>query len=556
MSSEASERQTSLKPEGGFGERALAWVERAGNAVPNPALLFIWLIIGLILLSQVLDWANVSVTKQIAVAPPVQVQQRDDAASSVPSYEPPGEYESGKDYRLKTEKISVKGLLTADGIRFMVTTFVPNFLGFAAVGVLLVAMIGVAVAEYSGLIGALIRKLVAVAPAALLTYIIVFVGIISSIAADAGYLVLIPLAATAFLSVGRHPLAGIAAGFGAVSAAFGVNILITPADGVVTDITNEAAHLVDPNVKLDLAANLFFGIGSVIFLTIVVSLITIKVIEPRLGPWDRSEADEEELAREEGPEVDAAAEAKGLRWALWALLAVLAVVALLTLPSGAPLRNPQTGDIIGDSPLMSGLIVIISATFLAVGLAYGRAVGTIKSSNDALGMITKGWASLASLLFLFLLIAEFIAYFDYSNIARVVAIWLGDLLEHANLSHLLLLLGIIVVTAFVNFLIPAKIAKWAILAPIFVPLMLRLGVHPQTVLAAYRVGDSPTNVLTPLMPYFPLIVVFAARYQKGAGVGTVIALMLPYAAILTVVWILFFVAWYLLGIPLGPGSPV
>lgn len=552
----AAERQTALKPEGGFGERALAWVERAGNAVPNPAILFLGLIVGVILLSQVLAWANVSVTNEIAVPPSVEVQQRDDAGTSVPSYQLPGEYTPGTEYEIKREEIGVNGLLSADGIRYMVTEFVPNFLGFAAIGVLLVAMIGVGVAEYSGLIGALIRKLVAVAPAGLLTYIIVLAGILSSIAADAGYLVLIPLAAVAFLSVGRHPLAGIAAGFGAVSAAFGVNMLITPADGVVTDITNEAAALVDPTVKLDLAANLFFGIGSVIFLTIVISLITTKVIEPRLGEWDRGEADPEELAREEGPEIDASAEAKGLRWALWALLGVLAVVALLTLPSGAPLRNPETGDIIGDSPFMSGLIVIISALFLVTGIAFGRATGTVRSSEDVLGMITKGWASLASLLFLFLLIAQFIAFFDYSNIARVAALWLGDLLEQADLSDILLLLGVIVVTAFVNFLIPAKIAKWAIVAPIFVPLMLRLGVEPQTVLAAYRVGDSPTNVLTPLMPYFPLMVVFAARYQKGAGVGTVIALMLPYAAILTVVWTLFFVAWYLLGIPLGPGSPV
>ncbi len=396
----------------------------------------------------------------------------------------------------------------------------------------------------------------AISSPASLTYIIVFVGIVSSVASDAGYLVLIPLAAAAFISVGRHPLAGVAAGFGAVSAAFSVNILLTPADGVVTDIANESAQLVDPSVHLDLVANLWFGIVSTIFLTIVISLITTKIIEPRLGTWDRGQADEEELAREEGPPIDAAAEAKGLRWALYALLFVLAVVLALTLPSGAPLRNPETGDIIGDSPLMSSLIVIISASFLAAGLAFGRATGTIKGSEDALGMITKAWASLASLLFLFLLIAQFIAYFDFSNIAQVVAITLGDLLEDLNVANIFLLLGIIVVTMVVDIIMPAKIAKWAILAPIFIPLMLRLGVAPQTVLAAYRVGDSPVNVITPLMPYFPLMVVFAARYQKDAGIGTVIALMMPYAIVVAVFWIAFFVVWYFVGIPLGPGWPV
>ena len=238
------------------------------------------------------------------------------------------------------------------------------------------------------------------------------------------------------------------------------------------------------------------------------------------------------------------------------MLGVLAVIALLTLPPGAPLRNPETGDIIGDSPFMSSLIVMISAAFLAAGIAYGRAVGTIKGSEDVLAMITKSWASLVSLIFLFLLIAQFIAYFDFSNMAQVAAVWLGDILEDLDLGDLWLLLGVIIVTLIVDFIMPAKIAKWAILAPIFVPLMLRLGIEPQTVLAAYRTGDSPVNVLTPLMPYFALMVVFAARYQKDAGIGTVIALMLPYALIVTVASTLFFIAWYLLGIPLGPGWPV
>jgi aminobenzoyl-glutamate transport protein len=544
MSAEAAAFSEESPKGGGFTERMLAGVEKAGNRVPNPAILFLGLILFVIVLSQILDWAGVGVTQQIA-----------DHAAGTP-YKLPDDATDSAAYALRTEHIEAKGLLTADGIRFIFTTFVSNFLGFAAVGVILVAMIGVGVAEYSGLIGALIRKLVAISSPASLTYIIVFVGIVSSVASDAGYLVLIPLAAVAFISVGRHPLAGIAAGFGAVSAAFAVNILLTPADGVVTDIANESAQLVDPSVNLDLVSNLWFGIASTIFLTIVISLVTTKIIEPRLGTWDRGQADQEELAREEGPEIDPVAEAKGLRWALYALLAVLALILLLTLPSGAPLRNAETGDIIGDSPLMSSLIVIISGTFLAAGLAFGRATGTVKGSEDALGMITKSWASLASLLFLFLLIAQFIAYFDFSNIAQVVAITLGDILEDLSVANIFLLLGIILVTMIVDLIMPAKIAKWAILAPIFIPLMLRLGVEPQTVLAAYRVGDSPLNVVTPLMPYFPLMVVFAARYQKDAGIGTVIALMVPYALIVAVFWVVFFVIWFFLGIPLGPGWPV
>ena len=245
------------------------------------------------------------------------------------------------DYVVETETFEVKGLLTGDGIRFMFTSFVPNFLGFTAIGVILVAMIGVGVAELSGLVGGLIRKLVAISTPSTLTFIIVFVGIVSSIAADAGYLVLIPLAAVAFLSVGRNPLAGIAAGFAAVSAAFSVNILIVPADAVITDITNETAALVDPNAEIDLVSNLYFGIACTLLLTVVIALVTTRIIEPRLGKWDRSLADEEELAREEGPPIEPELEAKGLRNAGIAVLLVLAVIAALTLPPGAPLRNPE-----------------------------------------------------------------------------------------------------------------------------------------------------------------------------------------------------------------------
>jgi aminobenzoyl-glutamate transport protein len=536
--------------EGGFAQRALAWIERAGNKVPSPAILFLGLCVGVIVLSQLLDWLNVSVTSEVVGPVDEATALRDDGVSALPYDDAP------EDYAVETETFEVQGLLTGDGIRFMFTSFVPNFLGFTAIGVILVAMIGVGVAELSGLVGGLIRKLVAISTPRSLTYIIVFVGILSSIAADAGYLVLIPLAATAFLSVGRNPLAGIAAGFGAVSAAFGVNVLIVPADAVITDITNEAAALVDPDAQIDLVANLYFGIGCTLFLTVMVALVTTRIIEPRLGAWDRSLADEEELAREEGPPVDPALEGKGLRHAGLAVVAVLAVIAVLTLPPGAPLRNPETRDIIGDSPFMTSLIVMISAAFLAAGIAYGRAVGTVKGADDVLGMIAKSWASLVGLIFLSLLIAQFIAYFDFSNMAQVAAVWLGDILEELDLGDLWLLLGVLVVTVVVNLLIPAKIAKWAILAPIFVPLMLRLGIEPQTVLASYRVGDSPTNVLTPLMPYFALMVVFAKRYQRDAGIGTVIALMIPYTLVLTVAWTLFFIAWYVLGIPLGPGWPV
>jgi aminobenzoyl-glutamate transport protein len=537
-----------------FMQRVLDGIERLGNRMPDPAILFLWLCLGVILLSQALQWLDVKATYQVVAPPAVTAQETYYGGSTDSVYVGPTEHEPAADYKVQTKTTEVKGLLTVDGVRFLFTSFVDNFRNFAAVAIILVVMIGVGLAEAAGLIGALIRRLVAVSSSGTLTFIIVLLGMISSVASDAGYLVLIPLGAVAFKSVGRNPLAGIAAAFAGVAAGFGVNFLITPLDGVLTEITNDASALVDQNAKIDLAANLYFGIASALFVTVLLTIVTARLVEGRIGPWDPAQADE--VTEEAVEEIDPADEARGLRYALWATLAVVAVIALLTAIPGAPLRNPETGRVIGDSPFMDSLIVIIALIFFAAGLGYGRGTGTIKGSDDVLSSITKSWAGLASLLFLFLLIAQFIAYFNFSNMAQVAAVHLGDLLEKADIGAVWLLVGFILVTMVVDLIMPAAIAKWAILAPIFIPLLIRLNVTPQTVLAAYRVGDSPLNVVTPLMAYFPLIVVFVRRYQKDAGIGTVVSLMLPYVFILSIAWTLFFVVWYLIGIPLGPGSPV
>ena len=283
----------------------------------------------------------------------------------------------------------------------------------------------------------------------------------------------------------------------------------------------------------------------------------MRIVERSVGAHDPAdESDDESLDADKGPEVSAEAEARGPSLRPPRDAGGARPDLLLTFLPDAPLRDPVTGDIIGDSPFMDSLIVIITIIFFAAGLAYGRGAGTMRTSDEVLASITKSWAGLASLLFLFLLIAQFIAYFNYSNMAQVAAVKLGDWLEEANVGAVWLLIAFVVVTLLVDFIMPAAIAKWAILAPIFIPLFMRLDIAPQTVLAAYRVGDSPANVITPLMAYFPLIVIFTQRYKKDAGIGTVVAMMLPYVLVLTVVWTLFFVAWYLLGIPLGPGSPV
>lgn len=498
-------------------QRLLDGVEVVGNKVPHPAIIFLLMSAIVILLSQLFHMMGTSVTYQLV--DPVT-------------------------HQVNTATATVNSLLTADGVRFIITSVVRNFLGFGPVGVILVAMVGVGLAEEAGLIGALIRRIVAVAPRRMITFIIVAMGVLSSVASDAGYLVLIPLGAAAFLSLGRHPIAGLAAAFSGVAAVFNVNLLITPIDGVLTEITNDAIHLLNPNLSLYLTANIWFSIFSSIVLCFVCAIVTEKVVEPRLGPYTGD-------AKLDTANTDPVREAKGLRNASWALIGTLVVIALLALPSGAPLRNPTTGALIGDSPLMNSLIVLIAVVFFATGYAYGRGAGTITTPTQAIAAITKTFSGLGGLLFLFLVISQFLAHFNYSNLATIAAVNLSAVIGQANMGALPLLIVFVTVTALVNLVIPAAIAKWAILAPIFVPLFMKLGVSPDLVLAAYRVGDSPSNVITPLMAYFGMIVMFAQKYEKDAGVGTVVAMMLPYTAILYVVWMIVLVVWYILGVPLG-----
>jgi aminobenzoyl-glutamate transport protein len=551
--SAAAAAESPEKP--GAVERILDVIERVGNKVPHPAIMFLALCVGVIVLSALLSWAGVGATYEVVKPPAQGIDAVDVAGSSLPAELMPAQPPAAGDYHVVTETVHVQSLLDVDGIRYLFTSFVHNFMGFTAMGIILIVMIGVGVAERSGLIASLIRRLVAASSPAALTYIIVFLGIISSIASDAGYLVLIPLGAAAFLSIGRHPLAGMAAAFAGVAGGFGVNILVTPTDAVLTEITNESIHLVDPAKSIDLTANLWFGIGSTILLTVVLGFVTSRVVERRLGAYDPTVApdasDAEIQKADSGPDVDDTSDRRGLRLAGIYTLVALAVVVLLTAPPGAPLRNPDTGEIVGSSPFMNSLIVIITLFFLAAGLGYGRGAGTLRTSTQVIQAVEKSWAGLAGLLLLFLLIAQFIAYFNYSKMPQVAAVKLGDLIENVNIATIWLLLIAIIITLVVGIIIPQAIAKWALLAPIFIPLFVRLGVDPAAVLAAYRVGDSPMNIVTPIMAYFPLIVIFAARYDKRSGIGTVIALMLPYFLVITVAWTVFFLAWYALHLPWG-----
>jgi aminobenzoyl-glutamate transport protein len=414
----------------------------------------------------------------------------------------------------------------------------------------LIAMAGVGVAEHAGLMGALIRKIVKVAPARILAFLLIFVGVLSSVASDAGYLILIPLAAAAFLSVGRNPLAGMAGAFAGVGAIFGVNLLITPVDSMLTEITNEV--LPSGSTPLDVTANFYFAIVSSIVLAVVATWVTVKIVEPRLGPYVPPEGS----GLNPDDEVDEAAESRGLKFALWGLIAVVVLVSALSLPPNAPLRDNATGELIGATPFMASLIFIISFAFLVCGVAYGYGAKTLRGGDATVNAIAKTFGSLGGLLVMFVMIAQFIALFSWSNLPTVAAVEVAQILENANVPALLLLVLFILVIVVLDIILPGVVPKWAIFAPIFVPIFAQLDIAPQTLLAAYRVGDSPMNVLTPLMVYLPFIVTIAQRYKKEAGIGTVIALMIPYTMWILVAWTALYVAWFALGIPWGPGAPV
>lgn len=538
------------KPNSGL----LNWIEKVGNKVPNPSIMFLYLIGLIAVLSAILAWIGVSVTDEIVTPVPhdqFAAVNEHFGGNWVISDSTTGQPAEVPEYIVEERTFTVQNLLSIEGLRFFFSSFVDNFAGFSVVAVVLVAMAGVGVAEHAGLMGALIRRVVKVAPRRWLAFILIFVGVISSVATDAGYLILVPLAAAAFLTVGRHPLAGLAAAFAGVGAAFGANLLITPSDSMLTEVTNEVltAAGMEP---IEVTQNFYFGIVSTFLLATVALLVTIFITEKRLGTYDRADLTVDEDAEHTSHD----AEARGLKFSFWALLGFVAIILALTLPPGAPLRDPDTGDIIGTTPFMASLVFIISLAFLVCGVAYGAGAKTLTGGNASVAAIAKTFGSLGGLLVMFLMIAQFIALFNWTNLPVVAAVSAAELLEQANVPAIVLLLIFILVIVVLDFILPGLVPKWVIFAPVFIPIFASLDVAPQTLLAAYRVGDSPVNVLTPLMVYLPFMVTVAQRYKKDAGIGTIIALMIPYALWMLLAWVALFIVWFLIGIPWGPDSPV
>lgn len=513
-------------PRGAFA-RFLAFVEWLGNLLPHPVTLFALFAAGVILVSGLAGWLELSVA------------------------DPRPEGAAG---RSPDGTIRAISLMTADGLRAIVTTLVTNFTGFVPLGTVLVALLGVGVAEYSGLLSALIRGIVLKAPKSLVTVAIVFAGVISNTAAEMGYVVLVPLAGVIFLALGRHPLAGMAAAFAGVSGGYSANLLIGTVDPLLAGITEEAAQLIDPGYTVHAAVNWYFMMASTFLITAVGTWVTVKIVEPRLGRYDASDA-EPDVHDERALEPLSRTEVKGLLWAGLTTLALVGVLALLVVPENGILRNPDTGEVL-NSPFLRGIVAFIFVAFLVPGAVYGAVVGTIKNDRDVVEGMSQAMSTLGLYIVLVFFAAQFVAYFGMTNLGAILAVTGSDLLIDLGLTGPLIFIPFILMCGFVNLMLGSASAQWAVTAPIFVPMLMLLGYSPEVIQAAYRIGDSTTNIITPMMSYFGLILAFAAKYNRKMGVGTVIATMLPYSILFLIGWTILFYVWvFVLGLPVGPEAP-
>lgn len=513
-------RKNKDKP--GLYTRALNGIEKVGNALPHPITLFAIFSLAIVVISAICQAFGLSVT---------------------------GELVQGG--ALTETTVSAVSLLTRDGLKFMFTSAVNNFTTYAPLGMVLVAMLGVGVAEQSGLIDTLLKGAVKNTPKFLLTPMIVFLGVMSNIASDAGYVILIPLGAMVFRACGRHPLAGLAAAFAGVSGGFSANLLLGTLDTLLTGITQTAVNIIDPSYKVQVMGNYIFLFASTFLIVILGTLITDKLVEPRLGKYEGN--------GEEGEDASlttvTAEQKKGLRNAgIAALVFVLAIVACC-IPQNSFFRN-DAGELLGSTPLIESIVVLIALLFFIPGAVYGLTVKTFKGNKDVSDAMSKSMAGMGSFLALAFVSAQFIKYFEYTKLGTIIALSGASFLDSIDIGLIPLMIIFVLFTAFMNLFMGSASAKWNILAPVFVPMFMMLGYSPELCQLAYRIGDSSTNIITPMMTYYALIVIFAQRYDKKAGIGTITATMLPYSVAFLVGWTIMLIIWLLTGLPIGIGAGI
>lgn len=505
---------------GGF----LGWIERAGNRLPDPAFIFLYLIGALIVVSIVADLAGYSA-----------VHPTDKLADGAPRI------------------IEATSLLSAQNIARLWVDMPTTFTHFHPLGYVLVVMLGAGVAERTGLFAAAMRSAVKAAPKGLLTPMIAFVAMMGNLAADAAYVVLIPLAAVLYVAAGRHPIAGITAAFAGVSGGFSANLLPGQLDALLFGITETAAKLIVPGWVPNFAGNWYFISAMLLVFLPVIWFVTDRVIEPRLGAYKPETEAARRAAGEDKPLT--AGEKKGLAHAGLALVAVIAVWTFFTIGPGTPLIDESSTGTGRLTPLFRSLVAAFFVLFLVSGWAYGAAAGSIKGHRDVVRMMTESMAELGYYLILAFFAAHFVAMFNWSNLGLIFAVQGADAIRASGLPMPVLLGLMVLLTAAVNLLVGSASAKWALLAPVMVPMLMLLGVSPEATTAAYRVGDGATNIITPLMVYFPLILTFCQRWKPDFGIGSLTALMLPYSLLILVTGLILTFVWIALGIPLGPGAP-
>ncbi|MFN9787373.1 MAG: AbgT family transporter [Planctomycetia bacterium] len=497
----------------GFVDRFLRVVERGGNALPHPATLFLLLALLVVLASEVAVQMGVSATHP------------------------------------KTgEELRPTSLFGVEGLHLVLTKTVTNFTGFAPLGTVLVALLGIGIAESSGLIGAALRLVVLSAARRWLALVVVFAGVMSNVASELGYVLLVPLAGSIFAAAGRHPIAGMAAAFAGVSGGYSANLLLGTVDPLLAGITQEAARIVEPGALVNPACNYYFMAASTFVISLTGWWLTERVVEPRLGAWSgASGAEAADLLKPLS-----AVEKRGLAWALATVAAIAALVLWGLLPEGGFLRDPKTDGVL-HSPFMSGIVTLIFFIGAASGIAYGVATRSIRSDGQAMKGMAKSMETLASYLVLVFFAAQFVAYFTWTNLGLIMAVKGAALLQSSGLGGGPALVAFIFLTALVNLVMGSASAKWALMAPVFVPMFLLAGIPADATQCAFRIGDSCTNVISPMMSYFALIIAFLQRHDPKAGLGTLVATMFPYSFAFLVVWTLMFVAWHALGLPFGPG---
>ena len=523
--------------------RFLNTVEQVGNRLPHPITMFAALALFIVLLSGIMAAAGVSAE---------------------------GEVIDSTTMKVTTQTVSVVSLLERDGLVYMLTHMVSNFTEFAPLGVVLVTMLGVGCAEGSGYLSALLKKTVSVTPAKLVTPMLVFLGVMSNVASDVGYVVLIPLGAMVFLACGLHPIAGIAATFAGVSGGFSANLLIGTLDPMLAGISTEAAQLVSPGYVVEPSANWYFMIVSTFLIVALGSWVTDKIVEPRLAGGIKQPYGEEledsmggsgiagnsGIASDSGTDRSAVSltdrERKALRLANISFLLLAAAITLLAWPQNSFFRNPETKSLISSSPFMTGLIVLIALLFFIPSVVYGRVSGAYKGEKDVCAQLGSNMEAMGGYIALSFAAAQFISYFNYTKLGTILALKGADVLGHIGAGGPVLMVLFILLAAVINLFMGSASAKWTILAPVFVPMFMLLGYSPELVQVAYRIGDSCTNLITPLMAYFAMVVVFAKKYDENSGIGTLVSTMLPYCICFLIGWSLLLILWMAAGLPLGP----